>query len=153
MATEASPLPRGRGGSSGSGGGGEDKEEGEKEKRNRLLPEWMNVMTEDAKTVLATVAISLAFRSFVAKRRFIPSPSMFPTFDINDHILVEKVCVPSCSFFVLFPSRAADFLLAATPIAHKLKCVTKVCAFGHIPACYSSLFSDAILNKTLYKKV
>jgi hypothetical protein len=46
---------------------------------------------EDIKTYFVSLAIALALRFAIIEPRFIPSLSMFPTFDVGDQLAVEKV--------------------------------------------------------------
>lgn len=45
----------------------------------------------DVITILGGLGFSLLFRTFIGEPRYIPSLSMFPLFEVNDHILCEKL--------------------------------------------------------------
>ncbi|KAL5984857.1 hypothetical protein ACLOJK_038693 [Asimina triloba] len=58
---------------------------------NGCFRRWLSFCSDDAQTAFTAVTVSLLYNSFLAEPRSIPSRSMYPTFDVGDRILAEKV--------------------------------------------------------------
>jgi signal peptidase I len=61
---------------------------------NPLVKQWKSLSEEardDVKTTTVSLVIALLIRAFLVEPRYIPSLSMYPTFDIGDQLLVDKV--------------------------------------------------------------
>jgi len=71
-------------------GGGDDDE---KENLWDSLKLWLksNEAKEDAQTYTVSLCVALLLRFFIVEPRYIPSLSMYPTFQIGDQLAVEKV--------------------------------------------------------------
>ncbi|KAL3505225.1 hypothetical protein ACH5RR_035066 [Cinchona calisaya] len=59
--------------------------------RSGWLSKLLNVCSDDTKAAFTALSVSILFRSSLAEPRSIPSASMYPTLDVGDRILAEKV--------------------------------------------------------------
>lgn len=59
--------------------------------RTSWITRMLNVCSEDTKAAFTAITVSLLFKSFLAEPRSIPSASMYPTLEVGDRILAEKV--------------------------------------------------------------
>ena len=58
---------------------------------NQLQLKKENSLIEGIKTLGVSALVALGIHTFVAEARYIPSGSMEPTLQINDHIIIDKI--------------------------------------------------------------
>ncbi|CAG7907529.1 unnamed protein product, partial [Brassica rapa] len=107
------------------GGTAFDEDDDGKEESSGGRSGWVNrllsMCSEDAKAAFTAVTVSLLFRSALAEPKSIPSASMYPTLDVGDRVMAEKVPIVT--------SAAASALAAAS-----MRTVTVVVRFADADA-------------------
>ncbi|CAH2038721.1 unnamed protein product [Thlaspi arvense] len=78
---------------------------------NGWVNKLLNICSEDAKAAFTAVTVSLLFRSALAEPKSIPSTSMYPTLDVGDRVMAEKV-----SYFFRKPEVSDIVIFKAPPI-------------------------------------
>ncbi|KFK22947.1 hypothetical protein AALP_AAs47561U000400 [Arabis alpina] len=78
---------------------------------NGWVNKLLNICSEDAKAAFTAVTVSLLFRSALAEPKSIPSMSMYPTLDVGDRVMAEKV-----SYFFRKPEISDIVIFKAPPI-------------------------------------
>jgi signal peptidase I len=71
-----------------------DNENATESSSNPIVNKWLKFPQEtrdDIVSVIISVVMALLLRAFIIEPRYIPSLSMFPTFDIGDQLLVDKI--------------------------------------------------------------
>ncbi|MGK7937820.1 MAG: signal peptidase I [Xenococcaceae cyanobacterium] len=68
-----------------------------------------NSAVEMLKTLATAAVLAFGIRTFVAEARYIPTSSMEPTLEINDHLIIEKI-----SYLVRSPQRGDVVVFSPT---------------------------------------
>jgi signal peptidase I len=69
---------------------------------------WQQVKS-NVQVIAIALVIALAIRAFIAEPRYIPSDSMFPTLEIGDRVVVEKIS------YRFHPPKRGDILVFEPP--------------------------------------